>query len=353
MRSPRHAPPGLPVAALLVLLLSPPVAARNLGHRLGGDVYGPENTLHCYRQALEHLQDKPEFEYVEFDVQETLDGALVVFHDTHGIRRIVPSSPANLTVLAESLRDRPFEEIRIEHLTLEQVRGLRLDQDARIPTLEEVLNASVEWRLRKPMLIEIKSLRTDACRESLLALVARYRDSLRADFLCFPDRFRDSFPDPLRWKLAFRRAGFRVYTPLLPKTAAFDQVADAPRDRSKDEFRTVIDEREFRLGANGTRTLRIPLPLPPAEGTDHRLRVGIHHGYDDTGDRGVRVRLTDAGGRVRWSGFSRSRQWQWFETPLADGSSLTLEVEDLDTRVTGENPGNAGRVAATLVFARP
>ena len=81
------------VAGGLLACLAAPLAADNLGHRLGGDVFKPENTLHAYRQALEKLQDDGDFEYVELDVQETSDGAIAVFHDTTTIKRIVPKTP--------------------------------------------------------------------------------------------------------------------------------------------------------------------------------------------------------------------------------------------------------------------
>ncbi len=67
------------------------VNAGNLGHRLGGDIYKPENTLYAYNKALKSLQNKKEFKNVEFDIRESKDGELIVFHD-QTINRIVPKT---------------------------------------------------------------------------------------------------------------------------------------------------------------------------------------------------------------------------------------------------------------------
>lgn len=342
---------ALLLAALLLTLLLPMSAEGNLGHRLGGDVFKPENTLVCYRKALATLQDRADFHYVELDVQETRDGGIVVFHDTRSIKRLVPRSPDNLAVLRPVLKDRSFASIRIADLTTAQVLQLQLAKGARIPTLEAVLKASVAWTLRKPMLIEVKSIRTDACRRALIELVAPYRARLTVDFLAFPAAYRASFPDPLRWRVALKRHRFKVFTALKPKTAANDLARLDGAVEGGRRFRTVLAETPFQIKTADARTVRFPVALPSLKGSAFAVRVGIEHGYDDTGDRGVRFRLSNGAGEVLLNGFSRARGWQWFEVPVDPAAELTLAVEDRDTRLTGRHPGNGGRVKVNLRYA--
>jgi glycerophosphoryl diester phosphodiesterase len=67
------------LAAVPLFLVVRPEVARNrvqvLAHR-GASAYAPENTLAAFRRAIEQRAD-----WLEFDVQQTRDGQLVVFHD--------------------------------------------------------------------------------------------------------------------------------------------------------------------------------------------------------------------------------------------------------------------------------
>ncbi len=205
---------------VLLLFATGTLPAGNLGHRLGGDVLDePENTLACYKKALATLQDKKDFHYVEFDIQETADGHAVVYHDTNGIWRLVPRSAHNKRVLARMLQQKIFDNITIQDLTLAEVQRLRLKGAARIPTLMEVLAKSVEWKLRKPMLVEIKLLVTDKCRRDVIASAARYTDKIDINFLAFADRLAKSYPNTKKdWAPLFRKHGFKVYEAFKPKT---------------------------------------------------------------------------------------------------------------------------------------
>src|SRR5215216_7029064 len=59
-----------------VLLRTPArTTLQNIAHR-GGPTNAPENTLAAFRNAITHGAD-----WLEFDVQMTKDGALVVIHD--------------------------------------------------------------------------------------------------------------------------------------------------------------------------------------------------------------------------------------------------------------------------------
>ncbi|MFA5021710.1 MAG: glycerophosphodiester phosphodiesterase family protein [Patescibacteria group bacterium] len=85
-----------------------------IGHR-GAKAYAPENTLSSFRKALELGVDM-----IEFDVRITKDKHPIVIHDN------------NLKRLTQTRG-------RIDKLTLQQVKELKLVEGETIPTLGEVL----------------------------------------------------------------------------------------------------------------------------------------------------------------------------------------------------------------------
>ena len=89
-------------------------------HR-GASAYAPENTIDAFRLAMEQGADG-----IELDVQLTKDGVPVVIHD-ETIRRVSGRKGA--------VRDYTFEELR----KIPVPNGMTAYPDARIPTLEEVL----------------------------------------------------------------------------------------------------------------------------------------------------------------------------------------------------------------------
>ena len=323
--------------------------AKNLGHRMGGDKYKPENTLYCYKKALAHLQDKNDFLYVELDIQETKDGQIVVFHDTNSIKRLVPQSRHNLKILKDILHKKKFDKIQISDLTLSQTNKLSLEKNTHIPMLEEVLKASVKWKLRKPMLIEIKSLKSDKCRNDLISLVLKFTQSLDINFMAFHANFYQSFPDSLRWKSMFKKNGFKVYTAKKPKIDEFDFTKDASESVANWNFTTLLPEEPFVINSEKTRTLPFSIKLPKKRNKNDVLRIGIYHGYDDSGDKGVNFRLLDEEENLLMADSAKSKNWQWFEVVIGKNIELILYIEDYDTKLTGRYPGNCGSVKATLV----
>ena len=94
-----------------------------IAHR-GASAYEKENTLPAFERAIELGAD-----YVEFDVQVSSDGGLVVFHDLR-LDRVTPARGL--------LRARPLAELR----------------ELGIPTLEEVLELTAD---RIGVMAELKS----------------------------------------------------------------------------------------------------------------------------------------------------------------------------------------------------
>ena len=85
-----------------------------IGHR-GASSVSPENTLKAFQKAIELKAD-----YVEFDVQETRDGNLVVTHD-EDIKRITGKDGL------------------IKDMTLNELRKLNFGEGEKIPTLQELV----------------------------------------------------------------------------------------------------------------------------------------------------------------------------------------------------------------------
>ena len=102
------------------------------GHR-GNMAAAPENTLSSFASAEQVGVDE-----IEFDVQVTRDDVLVVIHD-----RTVARTAAAAT---------PYLHTPIEELTFDELLSVDLGSGERIPTFEQVLNATTVL-----LQVEIKS----------------------------------------------------------------------------------------------------------------------------------------------------------------------------------------------------
>jgi len=114
-----------------------------IGHR-GAKAYALENTLTSFRKALELGVDM-----VEFDVRLTKDRYPVVIHDRQ---------------LARLGKDKKF--IRVNQLTLREIKKIKIKHGERIPTLGEVLNAienkvgmDIELKVKDSAQIVVQTLR--------------------------------------------------------------------------------------------------------------------------------------------------------------------------------------------------
>lgn len=98
-----------------MLLRGPqPSDPQMIAHR-GGPVYAPENTLAAFRNAIEIGSD-----WLEFDVQRTKDGELVVIHDETVDRTTNGSG-------------------NVKDLTLQQIKALDAGNGEQVPTFDEVI----------------------------------------------------------------------------------------------------------------------------------------------------------------------------------------------------------------------
>ncbi|MFX0104947.1 MAG: glycerophosphodiester phosphodiesterase [Candidatus Hodarchaeota archaeon] len=86
-------------------------------HR-GASNVAPENTLKAFKKAIELQAD-----FVEFDVQQSKDGVLVIMHD------------------ANTFRTTGYAAI-VEKMTLKQLKQLDCGQGEKIPTLNELIEVT-------------------------------------------------------------------------------------------------------------------------------------------------------------------------------------------------------------------
>ena len=122
---------------------------KKFAHRGLWDADAPENSLSAFQKAVDAGYG------IEFDIHNTLDGQVVVFHDDTLLRMCCV-------------------EGRIEEKTLAELRGLRLlGTEQGIPTLQEVLSL-VDGRV--PLLVELKgeSTATGLCPVAD-AILSQYR----------------------------------------------------------------------------------------------------------------------------------------------------------------------------------
>jgi len=108
------------------------MAIIKVGHR-GASGYEPENTLRAFKKAVSVGADM-----IELDVRVCKSGELVIMHD----------DKLNRTTNGRG---------KVENKTLEELKGLKMAKNQRIPTLEEVLDL-IEGKIK--INIELKGKNT-------------------------------------------------------------------------------------------------------------------------------------------------------------------------------------------------
>ena len=150
---------GLVIAAVAGVAVSdaagPPPTPWVVAHR-GASAYAPENTLPAFTLAAEQHAT-----FVEFDLQRTKDGALVLLHDltlerTTDVEDVFPDRGRQVEVKGETRRQWPLTDF-----TLAEVRRLDAGKwfdpkfaGTRVPTFAEAIAA---LRGRSGLYIELKA----------------------------------------------------------------------------------------------------------------------------------------------------------------------------------------------------
>jgi len=162
---------------LLILLAIISCKAPNLGHRTGESKYFPENSLEQLNNSLLYLEHLPHFRYWEFDVRETIDSVLIVFHD---------ESLKRMTGIKGKVSKTKYAELPL-------LWGIY-----KIPTLQEVLD-QLHNRATKPIMVEIKRIKTKEAKHNLINMVDKLRDNHNIYYLAFKKNFKRSFKNRKYW----------------------------------------------------------------------------------------------------------------------------------------------------------
>lgn len=169
------------------------LAGTNLGHRAGSSSFKglPDNSLIALEASLKGthgmgpIQKEKKFYYLEFDVRETKDKSIVVFHDNY-ISKMIPNQGANKAAIREILLElnrenksfrKSYGDLRIKDLTIAQIKTLRLKGqfDQQVPTLDEFFRAIKKFSISKPVVVEIKSFHSDEGKLKLIAKVKKFK----------------------------------------------------------------------------------------------------------------------------------------------------------------------------------
>jgi glycerophosphoryl diester phosphodiesterase len=178
---------------MILLLTFFNIALANYGHRGCQDSTSyfkkfPENSMLALQECLQGpnaLQRNPKMHYLEFDVQETFDGKLVLFHDD-GLTRMfnrtenvqaIKDLEASANIKSRlNRRTISFSSLKIKDLTLAELRTLKLKGfgNERIPELKDYMALARNLGLIKPLILELKYVRSDAATAEMLDLMQSF-----------------------------------------------------------------------------------------------------------------------------------------------------------------------------------
>ncbi len=159
---------------------------KNSGHRLGTSGTSMENTIEGLQCSLEN-PSRRDFRYWEFDIRESSDGTIFVFHDD--------------SIIVDGASSETSE------MTYSEIRDAGLQQGISIPLFSEV---SEHLRVREePVMVEIKHLMTDQARSEVLETISKMNEWKA---MATPIRFSISFPEEIReeWSSQFESEGVEL-----------------------------------------------------------------------------------------------------------------------------------------------
>ena len=133
-----------------------------------------------------------------------------------------------------------------------------------------------------------------------------------------------------------------VYVTALPVGSAIN-----PR-LTRVDTQVISPWEDWVVKSDNQRLLSWSIRVPDFKDGRGELRVGVGNAVDDSGDRGIRYTLLDAKHHPISSGFFRSKGTEWIKYAVKPGQALFFVLFDSDTELTGDNPGNNGRLQIEL-----
>jgi hypothetical protein len=186
---------------------------KNIGHRGGSkELVGEENTITRVAANLKY-QHLEAYKYLEFDIVETLDNELIVFHDRDFKR---------------------FGDKRlVSEVSMNEIRSLY----SFIPKMSELVEFLSKTPTSKPILVEIKRIKSDIARLNLVKMILSLRNLVNVEINCmaFRSHWKKSFPKATResYRKEFNTFGIKVYNvknkkqDLFGKPSVFDKILNS------------------------------------------------------------------------------------------------------------------------------
>ena len=159
---------------------------KNSGHRLGTSGTPTEHTIDGLQSSIDNVS-RSDFRYWEFDIRESSDGKVFVFHDDEIVAHGTSSDTTEMTFL--------------------QIRDAGLKQGISIPLFSEVCENLRDRE--EPVMVEIKHLETDQARSEVLETIS---EMSKWKVMATPIRFSRSFPEETRdeWCARFESKGVEL-----------------------------------------------------------------------------------------------------------------------------------------------
>lgn len=136
--------------------------------------------------------------------------------------------------------------------------------------------------------------------------------------------------------------GDDVYVTAFPVGSAID-----PRVNRVD-IQILTPWERWMIDNETQRLLSWSIKVPAFQGVRGELRVGVSHALDDSGDLGIHYALMNGQNRTVSSGFLGGRGTEWVKYPVEPGQRYFFTLSDHDTALTGETPGNGGKIQIEL-----
>ncbi|MEC9282056.1 MAG: glycerophosphodiester phosphodiesterase family protein [Bdellovibrionota bacterium] len=183
------------VAGLCSLLISIELFAGNWGHRAGGDIFThlPENSISSLRSLCQsEYQKSSKLKYLEFDIRESLDHQLFIFHDRKTKRKtpIANQSKQTIEYLEEKYNGK-YQSLEVSKLDIEDLLLLNLYNsiDEKIPIFESFLDEVLDCGFYKPVVIEVKELGSTLAKEYLFQKTSDFKAKFIKKEIVFEDSF--------------------------------------------------------------------------------------------------------------------------------------------------------------------
>lgn len=159
---------------------------KNSGHRLGASGTPTENTIEGLLSSIEYPA-RSDFRYWEFDIRESSDGIVFVFHDD--------------TIPVNGLHSETSE------MTFSEIRHAGLQIGISIPLFSQV--CELLQKRKELVMVEIKHLGSEKTRSEVLHTISKMENW---KVMATPIRFVKSFPSDVReeWGARFESAGVEL-----------------------------------------------------------------------------------------------------------------------------------------------